>query len=318
MKKILFIAAIAASAATFISCGKSTPKADLKNDVDSVSYALGQLNGGQLKMYATQQIGIDSIYLDEFIKGINSAILATGDKSKAAYMKGIALGTQMAEGLNRQVFMGDSAMHLSYQNMVAGLEAGLRKDTSVFNPELLVEAINPMVEAINKKIMAKKNAELEKENAIKYKKNKEDGEKFIAENAKKEGVKTLPSGVQYKVIKEGTGAKPQDGAMVKVNYEGKTIDGKVFDSSYQRGQATQMSLAQGALIDGFREALLNMPVGSTWEVYIPADKAYGARQQGPDIQPFSALIFKLELVSIEDPAKAVNPQLKTQPAPQKK
>ena len=104
------------------------------------------------------------------------------------------------------------------------------------------------------------------------------------------------------MLKEGTGAKPKDGDNVKVNYEGKLIDGTVFDSSYERGQAAPMSLAKGALIDGFREALLNMPVGSTWEVYIPADKAYGGRQQGP-IQPFSALIFKIDLLSIDAPAQ---------------
>lgn len=316
MKKIFFIAAIAASAATFISCGQST-KADLKNDVDTVSYAIGQLNGSQLKMFAIQQQGIDSLYFDDFVKGMREAILATGDKKNAAYMKGLALGAQMAEGMNRQIFMGDSATHLSYQNLVAGLMAGLNNDSTVFSNEKLMATIDPMVQAIQQKLMAKKNAEIEKENSVKYKANKEAGEKFIAENAKKEGVKTLPSGVQYKVIKEGNGAKPQDGAMVKLNYEGKTIDGKVFDSSYERGQAMQMSLAKGALIDGFREALLNMPVGSTWEVYIPADKAYGGRQQGP-IQPFSALIFKLELLGIEEPAKAPAHPLDSMPAKQKK
>lgn len=318
MKKILLIAAIAASAATFISCGGKSAKADLKNDVDSISYAIGQLNGGQLKVYAIQQQGVDSLYFDEFVKGLKEAILITGDKEKSAYMKGLMLGTQMAEGMNRQIFMGDSVEHLSYQNLVAGLMAGLNKDTTVFNPSELVETIDPMVAALQQRMMAKKNAEIEKENAAKFKDNKEANEKFMAENAKKEGVTALPSGVQYKVLKEGKGEKPQDGAQVKINYEGKTIDGKVFDSSYERGQAAQMSLTQGALIDGFREALLNMPVGSTWEVYIPADKAYRGRQQGA-IQPFSALIFKIELLGIEAPAAQVPAQpMKTQPAQPKK
>lgn len=297
MKKILFFAAIVISAA-FVSCGK-TAKADLQNDIDSVCYAIGQLNGTQMKGYATMQMGIDSIYMDEFMKGINDAVLSAGDKEKAAYMKGVSVGTQMAEGMNRQLFMGDSVKHVSYQNLVAGLMAGFSGDKSVFDPATLESMIDPMVKKMQEEIIAKKNAELEKEMSVKFKDNKEKGEKFLAENAKKENVKTLPSGVQYKVLKEGNGPKPQDGAKVKINYEGKLIDGKVFDSSYESGQAMNMSLAKGALIDGFREALLNMPVGSTWEVYIPADKAYGARQQGP-IDPFSALIFKIDLLGIEE------------------
>ncbi|MBR5686738.1 MAG: FKBP-type peptidyl-prolyl cis-trans isomerase [Prevotella sp.] len=300
MKKILLFAAIVISAA-FVSCGKSA-KADLKNDVDSVSYAIGQLNGSQLQGYAIKQMGVDSLYFDELLKGMSDAILASGDKKKEAYLKGITMGQQMAEGLNRQIFMGDSVKHLSYQNLMAGILAGVSGDTTVFNLAILEPMIDPMVKKIQEEIMVKKTMELEKENAVKFKDNKEKSEKFIAENAKKEGVKTLPSGVQYKVLKEGTGAKPKDGDNVKVNYEGKLIDGTVFDSSYERGQAAPMSLAKGALIDGFREALLNMPVGSTWEVYIPADKAYGGRQQGP-IQPFSALIFKIDLLSIDAPAQ---------------
>jgi FKBP-type peptidyl-prolyl cis-trans isomerase FklB len=318
MKKILLFAAVIVSAAAFVSCGK-TAKADLNNDIDTISYAIGQLNGTQLKGYATMQMGIDSTYLDDFVKGMSDAILSAGDKAKEAYNKGVALGQQMAEGVNRQVFMGDSVKHLSYQNLMAGVMAGFSGDKSIFDPATVESQIDPMVKKIQEEIMVKKTLELEKENAVKYKDNKEKSEKFIAENAKKEGVKTLPSGVQYKVLKEGTGAKPNDGDNVKVNYEGKLIDGTVFDSSYERGQAAPMSLSKGALIDGFRDALLNMPVGSTWEVYIPADKAYGGRQQGP-IQPFSALIFKIELLKIEpaptQPAAA--PAQPAQPAQTKK
>ena len=130
--------------------------------------------------------------------------------------------------------------------------------------------------------------------------NKEAGEKYLAENAKKEGVKVLDGGVQYKVIKEGTGAMPKDTSMVKVHYEGKTIDGKVFDSSYQRGQPADFRANQ--VIKGWTEALVHMPTGSIWEVYIPQELAYGERQQGADIKPFSMLIFKIELLEV-DPKK---------------
>lgn len=137
-----------------------------------------------------------------------------------------------------------------------------------------------------------------------YGPNKKAGEKWLAENAKKEGVKTLavdlPDGtksfIQYKVIKEGTGAVPADTSAVKVNYEGKTIDGTVFDSSYARNSPVTMRANQ--VIKGWTAALTHMPVGSTWEVYIPQDLAYAERQAG-NIKPFSALIFKIDLLGIE-------------------
>ena len=129
-----------------------------------------------------------------------------------------------------------------------------------------------------------------------YGPNKEAGEKFLAANKTKAGVKTLPSGVQYKVIKEGKGAMPKDTSMVEVQYEGKTIDGKVFDSSYQRGNP--VSLRANQVIKGWTDALVHMPVGSVWEVYIPQNLAYGEREQGT-IKPFSALIFKIELLSVK-------------------
>ena len=128
-----------------------------------------------------------------------------------------------------------------------------------------------------------------------YGANKEAGKKFLAENAKKPGVKTLPNGVQYRVIKEGNGPIPKDTSAVKVHYEGKTIDGKVFDSSYQRGEPVTMRANQ--VIKGWTEVLTRMPAGSVWEVYIPENLAYGSREQ-PNIKPYSALIFKIELISV--------------------
>ena len=141
------------------------------------------------------------------------------------------------------------------------------------------------------KMMAIKAKNMEKE----YGPNKVAGEKFLAANKKKPGVVTLPSGVQYKVIKEGNGPMPKDTSMVKVNYEGKTIDGKVFDSSFNRGQAVDLRANQ--VIKGWTEALVHMPAGSVWEVYIPQQLAYGEREQG-QIKPFSVLIFKIELISV--------------------
>lgn len=126
--------------------------------------------------------------------------------------------------------------------------------------------------------------------------NKEAGEKFLAENAKKKGVKVLPSGVQYKILTKGTGPVPADTCRVKVHYEGHTIDGKEFDSSYKRGKPAEFGCKQ--VIKGWTEALTHMPVGSVWEVYIPQELAYGEHKQGNDILPFSMLIFKIELLEI--------------------
>jgi FKBP-type peptidyl-prolyl cis-trans isomerase FklB len=131
--------------------------------------------------------------------------------------------------------------------------------------------------------------------------NKVAGEKFLAENAKKEGVKTLAGGVQYKVIKEGNGAIPADTSRVKVNYEGRLLDGTVFDSSYKRGEPAEFRCNQ--VIKGWTEALVHMPAGSVWEVYVPQELAYGPRQQGNDIKPFSMLIFKIELLEVNPKRK---------------
>ena len=128
-----------------------------------------------------------------------------------------------------------------------------------------------------------------------YGPNKVAGEKFLAENAKKEGVKTLANGVQYKVIKEGTGAIPTDTSLVKVHYEGRLINDSIFDSSYKRGEPTTFRANQ--VIKGWTEALCHMPAGSVWEVYIPQEQGYGEREQNI-IKPFSALIFKIELIEV--------------------
>ena len=126
---------------------------------------------------------------------------------------------------------------------------------------------------------------------------KADGEKFLAENAKKEGVVTTPSGLQYKILTKGTGPVPTASQEVKVKYEGKLLDGTVFDSSYKRSDPiTKFRCNQ--VIKGWTEALTMMPVGSTWELYIPYELAYGDADQGK-IKPYSMLIFKVELIGIE-------------------
>ena len=289
MKKLFFGAMMMAfAAATFVSCGNSTPKADLKDEVDTLSYAMGMAQTQGLKEYLSDRLQIDTAYMDDFIKGLNDGANAGDDKKKAAYYAGIQIGqqisNQMVKGINHEVFGDDSTKTISLKNFMAGFITGTTGKKGLMTVEQAAQVAQT-------KMMAIKAKNMEKE----YGPNKEAGEKFLAANKKKPGVVTLPSGVQYKVIKEGNGPMPKDTSMVKVNYEGKTIDGKVFDSSFKRGQAVDLRANQ--VIKGWTEALVHMPAGSVWEVYIPQQLAYGEREQG-QIKPFSVLIFKIELISV--------------------
>ncbi|MDD9302063.1 MAG: FKBP-type peptidyl-prolyl cis-trans isomerase [Desulfobacter sp.] len=129
------------------------------------------------------------------------------------------------------------------------------------------------------------------------KKNIEAGEKFLEENSKKEGVKTTQSGLQYRVITQGSGKKPAVTDTVETHYEGKTLDGKIFDSSYKRGQTTTFPL--NGVIKGWTEALQIMAEGSKYELYIPSELAYGPTGSGGTIEPYATLIFTVELIAIK-------------------
>lgn len=290
MKKLTLVAATAIAAASMVSCGNSTPKADLKSDIDSLSYAIGMAQSQGLKDYLVNGLGIDTTYMDQFIKGLNEGANAGDDKKKAAYYAGIQIGQQisgqMVKGINMQVFGDDSTKTISLKNFMAGFVSGTTGKQGLMTPEQAQTAAQTKMNEIHQKAMQSK-----------YGDNKKKGEEFLAANKKKEGVVTLPSGVQYKVIKEGTGVIPADTSWVKVNYEGRTIDGKVFDSSYKRSEPLKLRCNQ--VIKGWTEALVRMPVGSVWEIYVPQELAYGDREQGM-IKPFSTLIFKIELISAND------------------
>ena len=289
MKKMTIVAAMAIVAATLYSCGNSTPKADLKSDVDSMSYAMGLSQTQGLKEYMVSRMGVDTAYMADFVKGLNDGANAGDDKKKAAYYAGIQIGqqisNQMVKGINHELFGEDSTKTISLKNFMAGFIAGTTGKKALMPMEKAMEVAQTKMQQIKAKNMEKE-----------YGPNKVAGEKFLAANKTKPGVKTLKGGVQYKVIKEGSGAIPTDTSNVKVHYEGKTIDGKVFDSSYTSGEP--VTLRANQVIKGWTEVLTHMPVGSVWEVYIPQELAYGEREQA-QIKPFSALIFKIELVSIE-------------------
>jgi FKBP-type peptidyl-prolyl cis-trans isomerase FklB len=288
MKKFTFAAIAAVAAVMMYSCGNGTPKANLKSDVDTVSYAIGMAQTQGLKDYLVGRLGVDTTYIDDFIKGLNEGANAGDDKKKAAYYAGIQIGqqisNQMVKGINHELFGDDSTKTISLKNFMAGFVAGTTGKGGLMTVDSAQQVAQDMMRTIKAKSMEKE-----------FGPNKEAGEKYLAANAKKEGVKTFEDGVQYKVIKEGTGALPQDTSLVKVHYEGKTIDGKVFDSSYERKQPAQFSLMQ--VIEGWTEVLQLMPVGSEFEVYIPQQLAYGPQDQ-EKIKPYSTLIFKIELLEI--------------------
>ena len=288
MKKLMFVAVMAIAAAAFTGCGNSTPKASLKSDVDTMSYAIGLAQTQGLKEYLVGSLGVDTAYMGEFIKGLNEGANAGDNKKKAAYYAGIQIGqqisTRMIKGINHEVFGDDSTKTISMKNFMAGFVAG----TTGKGALMTVDSAQNVAQALMQAIKAR---EMEKT----YGPNKEAGEKFLAANAKKDGVKTLPSGVQYKVIKEGTGAIPADTSLVKVHYEGRLLNDSVFDSSYKRGEPINLRCNQ--TIKGWTDAMVHMPAGSIWEVYIPQDLAYGEREQGI-IKPFSMLIFKIELLEV--------------------
>lgn len=288
MKKLTVVASVAIAAAALTSCGNSTPKADLKNDVDSMSYAIGMAQTQGLKDYLVGRMGVDTTYIDEFVRGLNEGANAGDDKKKAAYYAGIQIGqqiaNQMVKGINYEAFGDDSTQTISLKNFMAGFVSGTTGKKGLMTPEQAMTVANEKMKVIKTQTMEKR-----------YGDNKKKGEEFLAENAKKEGVKTLPGGVQYKVIKEGNGPIPADTSLVKVHYVGRTLekDGE-FDNSYNRKEPVTMRCNQ--VIKGFTEALVHMPEGSIWEIYIPQELAYGEREQGK-IKPFSTLIFKLELIN---------------------
>lgn len=291
MKKVSIFMAIAA-AASLASCTAQAPKANLKSDIDSLSYSIGMAQTQGLKGYLTGRLDVDTAYMADFIKGLNEGANKTSKKD-IAYMAGLQIGqqisNQMMKGINQELFAGDSTKTISKDNFMAGFIAGTLEKGGVMTMEAAQEYTRTAMETIKAKAMEEKYAD-----------NKAAGEKFLAENKTKEGVKTTESGLQYKVITEGKGEIPADTCKVKVNYKGTLIDGTEFDSSYKRNEPATFRANQ--VIKGWTEALTMMPVGSKWELYIPQELAYGSRESG-QIKPFSTLIFEVELVGIEKDKK---------------
>ena len=191
---------------------------------------------------------------------------------KFSYAIGLGIGQNLlsmgAQGINVEDFAQAIADVLN------------RKETAISHNEA-----RDIVNQYFAELAAKMNAE-----------NIEKGKAFLAENAKREGVVTLPSGLQYEVITEGTGIKPSANDQVKCHYKGTLIDGTLFDSSVKRGQPAVFGVSQ--VIKGWVEALQLMPEGSKWKLYIPSELGYGSQQAGEMIPPYSTLIFEVELIKV--------------------
>ncbi len=292
MKKLTIAAIATVAVAGLTACGgSSSPKESLKTDIDSLSYAFGIDQGQSVKQYL-QQMKIDTAYIDQFIKGMNDGAKSMEDKKKAAYNAGVGVGMNMGmvikEQINKSIFGEDSTKTISISNFLAGFAASAKGK----GKKLTIEQARKIEETVAKSIQAKSAVK-------KYGANKKKNDAFMAKIAKQTGVKALKNGVYFKEIKAGKGAKPKASDMVKINYIGKTIDGKVFD---QRNGAT---MPISGAVPGFTEALTNMPIGSKWEIYIPYSQGYGTQQVSPELKPFSTLIFTVELLSIE---KSNSPQ----------
>jgi FKBP-type peptidyl-prolyl cis-trans isomerase FklB len=273
------------------SCTAQVPKADLKTGVDSLSYARGVLYASQVEQ-VFDQLKLDSKNKSDFIKGFKEGYeMKAKEKKEIAELMGKTLGMQMGNlfvpQFSAQLF-GDSIQLISRKSFMSGYLGAVISDTvTLMNRQQSEMYYMPAMEAIKKAATEKKYAEFKKENEEWLEKNKED-----------KGVTVLDNGLQFKVLTEGTGAKPLITDKVKVNYKGTNIKGEVFDST-EGGAPREFNL--NGVIRGWTEGIQLMPVGSKYIFYIPSDLAYGDQDRGTEIKPFSTLIFEVELLDIVTP-----------------
>ncbi len=304
MKKITFVIMLFLVAyATTVMAGKkdkkdkkvnATPVATaqpvkLATPSDTTSFAAGYTATQGLLPFLIQRMHVDTAYMADFVRGYEESLSKVKDPAYIAYMAGSSIAQQATDqilpNMSRDLEGTDDS--ISAAPFHAGFLAGVKQDTTLFKADKARE------------LFEKRSTAARDERNRVYKK---ENEEWLANNASKPGVVTLPSGLQYKVLKEGNGAKPKATDKVDVIYEGKTINGKVFDATANHGGKKTDSFRCDQVIKGWTEALTNMTVGSKWEIYIPQNLAYGERQAG-QIKPYSTLIFTVELVNIEPEAK---------------
>ena len=299
MKKVIIMALALVASASFSPAEagkkKTTVKSQetvvvepvvLSNSSDSVSYAGGMAITNGLLPYLQQQ-GVDTAYMADFIQGFKEMIKSSGDPKKAAYVMGMDIAKQLSTNIlpNMTRDFTDTPDSIVREKLLQGFAAALENDTTLFTQEK-AETYFRTKQQINKEAKQEKL----------YGANRDAGRQFLAENAKKDSVITLPSGLQYQVLVAGNGEVPTANDKVLVNYEGRLIDGTVFDASAKHGDKPA-EFMPNQVIKGWTEALTMMPVGSKWRLFIPSELAYGEREAG-QIKPYSTLIFDVELVGI--------------------
>jgi len=213
----------------------------------------------------------------------SSALVLKTPKDRTSY----AIGMNIGKGLHRD------AVDVDPNILVRGLKDGLAGGKTLLTDDEMKAAFM----ALQNDLRQKQQAKMQQAGAT----NLKEGQDFLAANKTKEGVVTLPSGLQYKILREGTGPKPAADDSVVCHYRGTLLDNTEFDSSYKRGQPTTFPV--GGVIKGWTEALRLMPVGSKWQLFIPPDLAYGPRGQGGNIGPNATLIFEVELISVQPKSK---------------
>lgn len=306
MKKTIFLAlAILASATISAQSTKKSKKTkkqepveaftvpEIKMDFntnDSTSYAFGMAQTRGLMDYLIGRMNLDTLYINDFKQAFLEAVDRGSDPKFVAQMAGMSIAQQV----NNQILPGvesafeDTDIQINKDLFIAGFLAGAMND----NSRMTVEAAQEYAKAKEKSVEEQKK-EIEKQKAAAY---IAENTAWLEANAKKEGVVTLPSGLQYKIITKGDGKVATNNDNVTVKYEGKMIDGSVFDSSYKRNPDTT-TFKPSQVIKGWTEALCMMPEGSKWELYIPQELAYGDRAAGK-IKPYSTLIFTVEVVKV--------------------
>ena len=267
--------------------------------IDSLSYSMGMAQTQGLKDYLAKQLKVDMSYMDDFVQGLKEGANAGDDQKKAAYYAGIQIGQQilrqMMPVLNRDAFGAESTKKISLDQFMAGFISGVTGKDG----KMTVDSANQVARRLMEQV--KNDALMEQ-----YGDNKKAGEDFIAAQAKlakkkRSGITVLPSGLIYKVLVKGNGPVAKETDKVKVKYEGRLIDGTVFDSTEKHG-GEPATFSPSQVIKGWTEALTLMPVGSKWQLYIPQELAYGNRDAG-QIKPFSALIFDVEVLEIVEDKK---------------
>lgn len=262
-------------------------------NADSLSFLMGVAQSRGFEQYLTSQLHVDEDQIGTFATAFKKSVFSNPSVAEKAVSMGKQIGnqlaTQMFANLNKELGGNDSVTVFNQDNFIAGFVAGATSTNELMD----VDSAATYVQTAMKSIQENKLLE-------QYGDNKKAGEDFLEANKAKDGVVTTPSGLQYKVLKKGRGKIAGPADKVKVHYEGTLLDGTVFDSSYERKEPATFSPNQ--VIKGWQEALTMMPEGSTYELYIPQELAYGERNAGK-IKPFSALIFKVELLKVEKAKK---------------